>query len=63
MFYKEEKFEEYIFVKPADSKQACRETSGTCVLRQKERTNDSIPLEEKCKWLIYKHLRLHRDRK
>lgn len=46
MFYKEEKFEEYIFVKPANSKQTCRETSG---LHQKERTNDSISLEEKCK--------------
>lgn len=45
MFYKEEKFEEYIFVKLADSKWACRETSGTYALHQKERTNDSISVD------------------
>lgn len=45
MSYKEEKFEEHVFVKPADSKQGCRETSTIYVLHQKERTNDSISLE------------------
>lgn len=54
MLYKEEKFEETIFVKPVDSKWSCREISGTYALHQRPQ------YLTKYKWVIYKHLRLHR---